>query len=61
MSKIRTIDLFAGCGGFTEGFAQTGLYETQACVEWEQAPCNNLTKRLHDKWDIENASERVIR
>jgi DNA (cytosine-5)-methyltransferase 1 len=61
MNNIRTIDLFAGCGGLTEGFAQTGLYETEACVEWEEAQCLNLRKRLKDKWGIEDANERVLR
>ena len=61
MNKVRTIDLFAGCGGLTEGFAQTGLYETEACVEWEEAQCLNLRKRLKDKWGIEDANERVLR
>lgn len=61
MEKIKTIDLFAGCGGLTEGFAQTGLYETQACVEWESAQCQNLTKRLREKWAMPDADQRVIR
>lgn len=61
MAKIKTIDLFAGCGGLTEGFAQTGLYETQACVEWESAQCQNLTKRLREKWAVSDADQRVIR
>lgn len=61
MRKITTIDLFAGCGGLTDGFAQSGLYETKACVEWEPAPCTNLEKRLYDKWGCSDASERVIR
>lgn len=61
MAKIKTIDLFAGCGGLTEGFAQTGLYETQACVEWESAQCINLTKRLREKWSMPDADQRVIR
>lgn len=60
MEKIKTIDLFAGCGGLTEGFAQTGLYETLACVEWETAPCQNLIHRLKEKWGVSNAEERVI-
>lgn len=61
MKKIKTIDLFAGCGGLTEGFAQTGKYQTLACVEWESAQCDNLRKRLTDKWNIKNSDERVIR
>lgn len=59
--KIKTIDLFAGCGGLTEGFAQTGLYSTEACVEWELPQCQNLAKRLKEKWICQDAEERVIR
>ena len=58
---INTIDLFAGCGGLMDGFEQSGKYRTLACVEWEPAPCQNLAKRLKDKWQYKNADEMVLR
>jgi DNA (cytosine-5)-methyltransferase 1 len=58
--KIRLIDLFAGCGGLSDGFEQTHLYETLACVEWEKEPCKTLTKRLKDKWKYQNTKELVL-
>lgn len=61
MKKIQTIDLFAGCGGLTEGFEQTELYELRACVEWETAQCLNLKNRLETKWNMEDADRRIIR
>lgn len=44
-----------------DGFEQTGLYETLAAVEWEEAPCRNLRKRLAEKWHYVDADERVLR
>lgn len=61
MSKIKSIDLFAGCGGLMDGFEQSGHYDTIAAVEWEKAPCRNLTNRLKDKWKYKDAEQRVIR
>lgn len=61
MSNINIIDLFAGCGGLSDGFDQTNLYNTLACVEWEKAPCDTLKKRLADKWLYTNSSEIVLR
>lgn len=58
---INTIDLFAGCGGLCEGFEQSGLYRTLACVEWEKAPCENLAKHLKDKWGYDEANQMVLR
>lgn len=59
--EIRSIDLFAGCGGLMEGFEQSKHYETVAAVEWEKAPCHNLKKRLKDKWKYKDAERRVLR
>lgn len=59
--KITTLDLFAGCGGLMEGFESSGLFTTEACVEWEKAPCKNLIKHLKEKWKYEDADKRVLR
>lgn len=59
--KIKSIDLFAGCGGLMDGFEQSGHYETVAAVEWEKAPCKNLKNRLKGKWKYKDAERRVLR
>lgn len=59
--KLKTIDLFAGCGGLMDGFQQEGHYQTLACVEWEKNPCETLANRLKTKWGHKNAEEEVIR
>lgn len=57
---INTIDLFAGCGGLTEGFKQSGHYNTIACIEWDKAPCDTLRHNLQKKWKYTDADKRVI-
>ncbi len=52
--KLRTIDLFSGCGGLTEGFEATGLFSTIGIVEWDKASLETLTKRLKEKWGYNN-------
>lgn len=62
MSGIfNTLDLFAWCGGLTEGFLQSGHYRTLAAVEWEREPCDTLRHRLRAAWGMEDAQERVLR
>ena len=48
--KYTFIDLFAGCGGLSEGFLQTGRYEALAHVEWERPMVDTLRNRLVSKW-----------
>jgi len=61
MKKYRVIDLFAGCGGLTDGFEQSGKYITVACVEWDKAACTTLAERLERKWGYSDARKRVVR
>lgn len=58
--KLRVIDLFAGCGGLSDGFEQTEFYNTLACVEWEKEPCRTLKKRLETKWGIKSLNDAVL-
>ena len=61
MKRLNTIDLFAGCGGLTEGFKQSGHFDTLACVEWDKAPCDTLRNHLQTKWHCANADQIVLR
>ena len=60
--KYTFIDLFAGCGGLSEGFLQTGHFEALAHVEWEKPMVDTLRNRLVTKWnesDLE-AQKKVV-
>jgi len=61
MRKIKTIDLFAGCGGLTEGFEQSGHYKIIAGVEWENAPIACLRHRMKTQWGMKDADDRILR
>lgn len=62
MNKIKVIDLFAGCGGLSEGFMQNGNYQFLAHLEWEKAMCDTLKANLMKRWGYseEEANKSVI-
>lgn len=57
---IKMIDLFAGCGGLTEGFMQTGNYKEVAAVEWLVPQVKTLRNRMKTKWNEPDADDRVM-
>lgn len=59
-TKLNIIDLFAGCGGLSDGFKQAEKYNTVAVVEWEKYPCQTIKKRLSTKWKYKNAKDIVL-
>lgn len=60
--KYTFIDLFAGCGGLSEGFLRTGRFNALAHVEWEKPMVETLRNRLVTKWNESevNAKRKVI-
>ena len=58
--KVRFIDLFAGCGGLSEGFIQSG-YSPVAHVEIDQAACYTLKTRMAYHWLKNNDKLDVYR
>jgi len=59
-SRYKYIDLFAGCGGLSDGFEQSGLYEGLAHIEWEGVAARTLENRLKTRWNIKSSNEKVL-
>ena len=59
---VTFIDLFAGCGGLSEGFLQAKNFEALAHIEWETPMVETLRARLVSKWkhSPDDALKRVI-
>ncbi|EBF5102521.1 DNA cytosine methyltransferase, partial [Listeria monocytogenes] len=60
MNKLKYLDLFAGAGGLSDGFLQTGLYDEIAAVEWLKPQVDTLRKRLKNKWGYDGVEESVM-
>ena len=54
------LDLFAGCGGLTDGFMQTENFIDIAGVEWKKAPVETLRNRLRTKYNKRNAELSIL-
>ena len=54
------IDLFAGCGGLSDGFEASQQYQGLAHVEWEPIAAQTLEKRLKQKWGVTNTKDKVL-
>ena len=61
-NKYTFIDLFAGCGGLSEGFLQTDKFNAIAHIEWELPMVQTLRNRLKKSWDHsdDEAKKRTI-
>lgn len=44
VAKLRTLDIFAGCGGLSEGIHQSEIAETQWAIEYDEAAANAFRK-----------------
>jgi len=57
---LNSIDLFAGCGGLTDGFKQSGYFNMLAGVEWDKNAVATLRRRLEIKWKYKAADKIMM-
>lgn len=58
---MNFIDVFAGCGGLSEGFEVNSNFRMLAAIEWEKPQVDNLRNHLKTQHCIDDADQRVIR
>jgi DNA (cytosine-5)-methyltransferase 1 len=59
MSKLKFIDLFSGCGGFSEGFYQEG-FESIVHVDFDAPACETVKERMRFYNYTEKAIENAV-
>ncbi|WP_373941464.1 DNA cytosine methyltransferase [Vibrio chagasii] len=57
---LNTIDLFAGCGGLTDGFKQSGEFKLLAGVEWDKHAIHTLRQRLSMRWNYSESASSML-
>ncbi|MEO9257138.1 MAG: DNA cytosine methyltransferase [Crocinitomicaceae bacterium] len=57
-NKITFIDLFAGCGGLSEGFIRSGFYPI-AHVEMNKDACDTIKTRTSFHWLKDNKKTKI--
>ena len=63
---IKVIDLFAGCGGLSDGFFKTNNFDMVCVVDWNKKCCetqihNMIHKRLRYRIVIKVEGKELIR
>lgn len=59
IKKLNFIDLFAGCGGFSEGFYQEG-FESLVHVDFDAPACETLKERMRHYDYPEDVIEKAV-
>jgi DNA (cytosine-5)-methyltransferase 1 len=58
--KINVLDLFAGCGGLSDGFFKTNNFDMVCVIDWNKKCCETQIHNISHKFGKEGAKRRVI-